>query len=87
MRRALPKWKRKKGHMLKPRDIKEYLKGIDTLIVGTGYSGIMKVDDSLRSYCNKHEITLEDFPTQIAVDKYEDLKNKKRAILAVHITC
>ena len=86
--KVIPNWKRKKGHLLKLRDIKDLLKGkVDTLVVGTGYSGIMKVDDSLKTYCKKNGIILADFPTKKAINYYESLKNKKRTILAVHITC
>ena len=86
--RIVSNWWRNEGHLLQLCDIEDILDNdIKTLIVGTGYNNMMKVDDSIRIYCKNNEIILVDFPTQRAIDYYEHLKDKDRAILALHLTC
>lgn len=86
--KAIPNWWRKEGHLLQLPDIEDMLRiKPEILVVGTGCYGIMKIDDSLRKYCKNNEIILAEFPTGRAVDYFNNLKDKNKAVLAVHLTC
>jgi len=85
---VIPNWWREEGHLLQLSDIEDILKfKPEILVVGTGSYGVMKIDDTLRRYCKNNEIVLADFPTDKAVGYYNNLKDKSKAVLAVHLTC
>ncbi|OQX71486.1 MAG: hypothetical protein B6D62_01885 [Candidatus Cloacimonas sp. 4484_275] len=74
-------WIRKTGHLLVADDISEYLDNrIKTLIIGTGYYGFMRIDESLK-------IDFVYRKTQEAVTFYNDLENKENIAFGMHLTC
>lgn len=83
------KWWRKAGHSLSPGDIKMIIDARpDVFIVGTGYSGFMKVPRKTRKFIKKKEIQLITEKTTNAVKTYNDLsKTDKQVIAALHLTC
>ena len=83
------KWWRKEGHNLCIDDIKEIIdEKPDTLIIGTGHYGLMKVPEELiehiKSYGIKQVIVKK---TGDASDEYNKLCKKKNIIAAFHLTC
>ena len=81
-------WRRKKGHRLRLKDLKEWhLKEAKHIIVGTGSFGVMKIDESLPDYCKKKNIQLETFPTGKAVERYNECRSEKKLLGAFHLTC
>jgi hypothetical protein len=81
-------WWRKEGHNLCIDDIKEILdKKPDTLIIGTGYYGLMKVPLELIKYLESNNIEVIIKKTKDACDEYNTLHQKKNVVAALHLTC
>lgn len=83
------KWWRKEGHNLCINDIKEIIdEKPDTLIIGTGCYGLLKVPEELiehiKSYGIKQVIVKK---TGDASDEYNKLCKKKNIVAAFHLTC
>ncbi len=87
--KVLPKWWRKEGHFLDVGDLEEvFSKPVKILVVGTGYSGVMKVGESVRKYCREHGIELIEMITGNAVRKFNELSARKKDVAgAFHLTC
>jgi hypothetical protein len=82
------KWRRKSGHLLAEEDIGEILNYMpEILIIGTGASGLMKVDQKLKDKLNSLGIEFIIKRTAEAVDEYNELERKDRAVCAFHLTC
>ena len=82
-------WWRKEGHNLCIDDIKEIIdKKPDTLIIGTGYYGLMKVPEELIEHIKlsgiKQVIVKK---TGDACNEYNKLCKKKNIVAAFHLTC
>jgi hypothetical protein len=82
-------WWRKEGHLLQMEDLTEILDlKPAVLIVGRGLPGLMEVDLKVIDYCNGNGIDLISLPTSEAVNKYNDLKERKPLVIAaLHLTC
>ena len=80
-------WVREEGHFLKLNDIKEYLDGAENLIIGNGYSGLMKVSDDLLNYTKEKNIKLLILKTKEACEKFNKIKDKEKLVCAFHLTC
>jgi len=81
-------WWRKEGHNLCIDDIKEIIdKKPDTLIIGTGSYGLMKVPLELIKYLESKNIEVIIKKTKDACDEYNALCQKKKVIAAFHLTC
>lgn len=82
------KWWRKEGHVLNIEDIGEIIKAKpDTLIVGTGNSGVMKIPPQTRSLIESKEIKLISEKTEGACRLYNELCKRERVVAALHLTC
>lgn len=84
-----PDWWRKQGHLLQNADLSEvYNAKPKKLIVGTGYSGVMKVSEEVREECRERGIELVEMKTADAVKKFNELSEKEKNIAgAFHLTC
>ncbi|MBN2029056.1 hypothetical protein JW824_02330 [bacterium] len=85
-----PNWWRQEGHRLQLVDIQKELEMIHpkSLVVGTGKFGMMKVDQELKDYLEKHDIQLFTEPTGKAVKMYNRiLLSESNLIGAFHLTC
>lgn len=82
-------WWRKEGHRLHPEDIIDVLNARpDVLIIGTGYSGVMKVPKKTIEHIAARGIDVKVERTGKAVDEFNDLQaRKKHVIAALHLTC
>lgn len=82
------KWWRKNGHLLSDEDIGEILKyKPEMLIIGTGASGLMKVDQKVKDKLNSLGIGFIIKNTAEAVEEYNKLEKKDKIICAFHLTC
>ena len=82
------KWWRKEGHNLCIDDIKEIIdEKPDTLIIGTGSFGLMKVPLELIKYLESNNIKVIIKKTKDACDEYNTLHQKKNVVAAFHLTC
>jgi hypothetical protein len=81
-------WWRKEGHMLSVDDVKEIVEAKpDVLIVGTGYSGMMKIHPQTEQYLRSSGIELIVAKTETACKTYNELFKSKRVVAAFHLTC
>jgi len=81
-------WWRKEGHYLRWEDIEPWVKGVEILIVGSGYYGVLKVDDDVEK--NARKMGVEEVivcPTAEACGKYNSLVGVKKVVAAFHLTC
>ena len=81
-------WWRKEGHSLELEDITDLLESAPRiLIIGTGYSGFMKVPDDLRKYIADQGVTLIIERTVDAWKTYNNLSASRKVVAAFHLTC
>jgi hypothetical protein len=81
-------WRRKEGHLLLPGDVAEALRAKpDVLVIGTGYSGVMRVPRETVERIASRGIEVKVERTAKAVAAYNDLEGAKTVIAALHITC
>lgn len=81
-------WWRKSGHRLCLEDIKEVLKEEpEVIIIGTGFTGLMKVEEDVKRHAQSKGILLIIEKTKNAVQKFNELSSKKMTVGAFHLTC
>lgn len=82
-----PNWRRKRGHFLGKEDLGPVLEaGIHTLIIGTGYNGVMQVGEDVRGYCRENGIELIEMKSADAVEECN--RRMGRGVAAgIHLTC
>jgi hypothetical protein len=82
-------WWRKEGHQLHVEDIKEALKEkLDVLVVGTGYSGLVKVLPETEKYVRSRGVELIVQRTGEAYKTFNRfVQSGKRVVAALHLTC
>ncbi|MET1159563.1 MAG: Mth938-like domain-containing protein [Thermoprotei archaeon] len=84
-----PNWWRIEGHRLQLDDIREYLDiDVDAVVIGTGYDGLMRVDEEVIEHYRKRGIEVYVSNTREAVNKYNELVEKGKRVLGMfHLTC
>ena len=81
-------WWRKKGHNLHIADLKEVLEAKpEVLVIGTGYSGMMKVPPETRSYIESEGIELVVQKTAEACKTFNRVAESRTVVAALHLTC
>ena len=83
-------WWRKEGHRLFVDDLATVWKDApDTIVVGTGFHGNMKVEEETRAFARDLGIGILAAPTHVAVTTFNELQaSPGRWILAaLHLTC
>lgn len=89
--RVLDSWWRKNGHRLVVEDLKEVMTAEprpEILVVGTGYSGLMKVSREVEEMLRSYGIKLVAKPTEQAYETFNELlRSGRRAVAALHLTC
>ncbi|WP_297487931.1 Mth938-like domain-containing protein [Thermococcus sp.] len=84
------KWisKRKHGtsHRLDPEELREYLKeDFDVLVVGKGFYGYLSLLPESRELVRGKDVI--ELPTGKAVEKFNELRGRKRVLAVFHVTC
>lgn len=81
-------WWRKEGHKLSIVDIQSLLDaGPNTIIAGTGMSGMMKPEKELFNYLEKEGIEFIALENKKAVEQYNNLFHKNKIAACFHLTC
>jgi len=85
----LPNWWRKEGHNLCMEDLEEIIKRKpDILVIGNGYSGVMRVPRDVVEELEKMGIRVIVKNTREAVKEYNRLAQEgKNVAAALHLTC
>ncbi len=87
-RRIDPAWRRQNGHRLIYADIAALIqRGPQTIVVGTGASGMMVPDTHLHDTLTEMNIAFEAAPTKEAVNIFNRLIKTKRVGACFHLTC
>lgn len=89
--RVLDGWWRREGHNLMVEDLREVL-GVEAqpevLVVGTGYSGVMRVSSEVEEALRSRRIRLIAQPTRRACQTFNGLlKSGQSVVGAFHLTC
>jgi hypothetical protein len=89
--KVLVDWFRREGHRLHVDDLKEVLSAEpqpEVLVVGTGYSGHMKVSHEVEEVLGSRGIRVIGQPTKQACRTFNELlKSGRRVVAAFHVTC
>ena len=81
-------WWRNEGHLLSIDDVKEIVNAKpEILVVGTGYSGMMKILPQTEQTLKSSGIELIAAKTEKACKIYNDLSKSKKVVAALHLTC
>lgn len=82
-------WWRKIGHELAIEDIKQTIEqeNPQTVVVGKGKYGIMKILPETEQYLKEKEIEMVAGATDAAVERYNELVGKKKVVGFFHLTC
>ena len=87
--KIISNWWRLEGHRLQLDDIRDYLDTrLDYVVIGTGYYGYMRVDDTVLREFEKRGVEVYVDTTRKAVEKYNELVDKGYRVAAfLHLTC
>ncbi len=81
-------WWRKEGHYLNIDDLKGAIEARpDIMIIGTGYSGGMKVPEETKEQIESKGIEVHTLITEEAVKLFNKLQKDRFVIAALHLTC
>jgi len=82
-------WWREEGHVLKVKDLEPVLGvNVDCVVIGTGYSGAMRVLDEVVQHFSSKGVEVHVADTRRAVRIYNELVRAGRKVLgAFHLTC
>ena len=81
-------WWRESGHLLQKEDLRDVIQyNPEILIVGTGAYGLMKILDETKQFLETEGIELISEETKEACKIYNELKERKKAVAAFHLTC
>jgi hypothetical protein len=81
-------WWRKEGHRLHVDDLKDVLEfKPEVLVVGTGYSGLMRIPLETRRYVESEGIEFLAQKTAEACETFNRLVKSRRVVAALHLTC
>lgn len=81
-------WWREEGHSLSPVDLWAVVQAKpEVLVVGTGYSGLMRVPPETEKYLREQGIRLIAGRTTEAVRIYNQFCQSAKVVAALHLTC
>lgn len=81
-------WWREEGHRLRIEDLAKVIEEKpDVLVIGTGFYGYMKVEQSVIEELSKRNIEVHIEKTGKATELYNQINEDKKAIAAFHLTC
>jgi hypothetical protein len=86
--RVKSNWWRIEGHKLQVADLGEVLKAKpEILVVGTGYYGLMKIQQETARLLQTEGVRLIAEKTKRASEIYNEMSKNNRVIGAFHLTC
>jgi hypothetical protein len=83
-----PSWWRIEGHNLSPEDLEAVLaEKPEMLVIGTGFFGLMKVDEKTKALLKSLKIDFEADKTSRAVEYFNKISKSRKTIGVFHLTC
>jgi hypothetical protein len=81
-------WWRQEGHLAQVADFADVPDGIEIIVIGTGDSGMMKLDEKVLAHFKGRGIEVVMQMTGEAVNTFNELKQQKKKVAgAFHLTC
>jgi len=81
-------WWRQEGHYLRMADLKEVVAASpEVLVLGTGANGLVRIAPEVEQTFVQMGVELMAVPTEQACRRYDELRDHKRTIAALHLTC
>ncbi len=81
-------WWRRQGHELAFADLEDvFQEDIEALVVGTGFSGLMRVNEEVTGEARARGLDIQIRKTPEAAKIFNDLLSGKRVAGAFHLTC
>lgn len=85
-------WIREEGHLLQLKDLKEVKENLkdkdNVVIIGTGYSGLMKVSEEVLDFFEREKLNFLILPTKEAWKKFNEIKKENKKVIGLfHLTC
>ena len=81
-------WWREEGHLCQQKDLMDIPDKIEILVIGTGASGMMKIDGKAIDYFRQKKVKVIAEMTGDAVNTFNKLKEQnKKVAAAFHLTC
>lgn len=81
-------WWRKEGHRLQTEDVTEIIaEKPEVLVVGTGRFGMMRVAPEVEKLLKSLDIQLVVENTERACQEYNRLKDCRKVVAGLHLTC
>ncbi|MBE0466283.1 MAG: hypothetical protein IBX71_03550 [Candidatus Desulforudis sp.] len=81
-------WWRRTGHSVAAADLREVVAARpEMLVIGTGAYGAVRVPLGTEEFLVSQGIALIALPTAKACEKYNQLREKRRVVAALHLTC
>ncbi|HEU68066.1 MAG TPA: hypothetical protein ENN53_02420 [Candidatus Acetothermia bacterium] len=81
-------WRRREGHRVHPEDLEPALAlAPEVVIVGTGFSGLLKLTREAEEHLSGRRIELVAVRTGEAVEAYNELSPGRRTCALLHLTC
>ncbi len=86
--RVLPNWWRDSGHSLSLADLEAVLvHPPEVLVLGQGAYGRMAVPEAVKKQLEARGVQVFAHPTKAACDLYNQLKETRAVVAALHLTC
>jgi len=87
--KKVERWKRRESHYVFVDEIEKAISlNPEIIVIGNGYSGVMKIDKKVKEEIEKRKIKLILQTTRAAVKTFNDLlKEKKKVVGLFHLTC
>jgi hypothetical protein len=86
--RVISNWWREMGHRLSAGDLEEVLLAqVEVLVIGTGALGLMQVDEATRFALRTAGVEARIAETDRAWRLYNDVRERRSAAGAFHLTC
>jgi len=87
-RKVKSAWWRKEGHKLAVEDLEDVFKeDIEALVVGTGFFGLMKVQEDVKQAAHLKGLSIHIEKTKKAAQIFNELVFQKKTAGAFHLTC
>jgi len=88
-KKVISDWWRLEGHRLQIPDVRDYLlEDVDEVVIGTGYDGMMSVDNDVVEAFKRRGKNVHILRTRDAVKLYNELIDKGKKVMAfLHLTC
>jgi hypothetical protein len=81
-------WWRREGHKLTLEDLEGvFQEDIEVLVVGTGFYGLMRVEEDVKQAAQARGLTLHIEKTKKATQIFNEFSSRKKTAGAFHLTC